>query len=174
MPTVTDCLVHYGSNRHLQGTIGSLTHGITLHGKLFVLSLQVKTLQRDDAQQETEADHTSSCLCACIETGTTYDTEIEVLADGWILRVRNAYDAVTTLAIRSPGQAEEQIIKLEDDPFLTEFQCLVRSSLPADNNVIAADSVPRQPLSSFADALKTYKLSWKIRLAAEENAAQSA
>lgn len=95
-----------------------------------------------------------------------------MLADGWILRVRNAYDSVTTLAIRSPGQSEEQIIKLEDDPFLTEFQCLVRSSLPAEDKTITKGTAPSKPLSSFADALKTYKLSWKIRLAAEENAKQ--
>lgn len=108
-----------------------------------------------------------------LATDGTYDTELEVLADGWILRVRNAYDAVTTLAIRRPGQAQEQIIKLADDPFLTEFQCLVRSSLPGDDEVIKAEGVPDQPLSSFADALKTYKLSWRIRLAAEANATQS-
>ncbi|SAM85488.1 uncharacterized protein UBRO_08052 [Ustilago bromivora] len=120
--------------KHEKGTIGSLTHGITLHG-------------------------------------TTYDTEIEVLADGWILRVRNAYDAVTTLAIRAPGQAEEQIIKMEDDPFLTEFQCLVQASQPAEASTFTTDVVPLRPLSSFADALQTYKLSWKIRLAAEASAA---
>lgn len=94
-----------------------------------------------------------------------------MLADGWILRVRNAYDAVTTLAIRAPGQAEEQIIKMEDDPFLTEFQCLVQASQPAEASTFTTDVVPLRPLSSFADALQTYKLSWKIRLAAEASAA---
>lgn len=102
------------------------------------------------------------------EIGNTYDTEIEVLADGWILRVRNAYDAVTTLAIRKPGQAEEEILKIKDDPFLSEFECLVRCSLPTEDEMAWEKSVPHEPLSSFADALKTYKLSWKIRLAAEE------
>lgn len=87
--------------------------------------------------------------------------------------MRNAYDAVTTLAIRSPGQAEEQIFKVEDDPFLTEFECLVRSSLPPGDATSVGDEVPSEPLSTFADALKTYKLSWKIRLAAEENASGS-
>lgn len=116
---------------------------------------------------------TGYSLIVRLETGNTYDTEIEVLADGWILRVRNAYDAVTTLAIRRPGQAEEEIIKLADDPFLTEFQCLVRSSLRENSEVVQAEGVPHEPLSTFADALKTYKLSWKIRLAAEETAAQS-
>nr|CDI56092.1 uncharacterized protein BN887_02644 [Melanopsichium pennsylvanicum 4] len=116
--------------KHQKGTIGSLTHGITLH-------------------------------------------EIEVLADGWILRVRNAYDAITTLAIRSPHKAEEQIIRLEDDAFLTEFQCLVRSSLSNADNTLALDNVPQEPLSSFADALKTYKLSWQIRLAAEQDVLHS-
>lgn len=106
----------------------------------------------------------------CVIAGTTYDTEIEVLADGWILRVRNAYDAVTTLAIRAPGQAEEQIIKIEDDPFLTEFQCLVAASQSEGSSSVSAVGVPSQPLSSFADALQTYKMSWKIRLAAEANA----
>lgn len=96
-----------------------------------------------------------------------------MLADGWILRVRNAYDAVTTLAIRSPGQAEEQVIKLEDDPFLSEFECLVRSSLAPGAGLKCGEKVPSKPLSSFEDALKTYKLSWKIRLAAEDDASGS-
>ncbi|GAC98001.1 NAD binding dehydrogenase [Pseudozyma hubeiensis SY62] len=122
--------------KHEKGTIGSLTHGITLHG-------------------------------------TTYDTEIEVLADGWILRVRNAYDPVSTLAIRRPGQAEEEIIKIKDDPFLSEFECLTRATQPGIAEMKGGEDVPTEPLSSFADALKTYKLSWKIRLAAEEDAATS-
>ena len=108
-----------------------------------------------------------------LDTGTTYDTEVEVLADGWILRVRNAYDAVTTLGIRRPGAAEEEIIEIQDDPFLSEFECLVRCSTSSDDTKQWKESVPREPLSSFADALKTYKLSWKIRLAAEEEAARS-
>ena len=116
------------------------------------------------------APHFHPTLMRPLNSGTTYDTEIEVLADGWILRVRNAYDAVTTLAIRRPGQSEEQILQLQDDPFLTEFQCLVRASFPALDSTVAVDSAPSQPLSSFEDALKTYKLSWKIRLAAEEEA----
>lgn len=91
-----------------------------------------------------------------------------MLADGWIFRVRNAYDATTTLAIRSPGKTEEEIIKIEDDPFLTEFECLVGCSLEGAESLMSSEGVPSSPLSTFADALETYKLSWKIRLAAEE------
>lgn len=57
---------------------------------------------------------------------------------------------------------------------MTEFECLVQAGLGGESTATSSSSAPSEPLSSFADALKTYKLSWKIRLAAEESAAAMA
>ncbi|PWZ00909.1 hypothetical protein BCV70DRAFT_199278 [Testicularia cyperi] len=102
----------------------------------------------------------------------SYDTEIEVLADGWILRVNNAYDATTTLTVRKPGQSQEQVFHISDDPFLSEFETIVaaiQARKLAKSNPSMSNIAAPAPLSDFADALKTYELTWRIRLAAEES-----
>ncbi|EPQ28407.1 uncharacterized protein PFL1_04234 [Pseudozyma flocculosa PF-1] len=113
--------------KHQLGTIGTLCHGITLHG-------------------------------------TTYDTELEVLADGWVMRLRDAYGRSPSLSIRRPGAAqEEKVVFEDDDPFYTQMATFVAAS--------ESREAPR-PLSTYEDALGTYELTWQIRHASEERLAR--
>ncbi|PWN47540.1 hypothetical protein IE53DRAFT_382047 [Violaceomyces palustris] len=144
--------------RHRRGTIASLTHAITLHGN-------------------------------------KYDTELEVLADGWIFRVRDAYEPITTLSVKGPGVEGEQVFKIQDDPFFSEFETLIRAIRAQPSSQDCEDCegekqrlqegtssnstrkapviAPPLPLSDYSEALKTYELTWRIRLAAEESKASS-
>lgn len=113
--------------KHAQGTIGSLCHGISLHG-------------------------------------TTYDTQLEVLADGWLLRLSGAYTETPRLDVMRPGSAQMESHCAADDPFLTEIKTMVNVARDVPSNVC--------PLSTFDDALQTYELTWAIRKAGEQSAEQ--
>lgn len=112
--------------KHATGTIGSICHGISLHG-------------------------------------TRYDTQLEVLADGWLFRLSGAYTDSPRLDIFKPGTPEHETFSEVDDPFLTEIKTVVDASEP---------SAGAQPLSTFDDALQTYKLTWAIRRAGEKSSAK--
>ncbi|PWN19923.1 hypothetical protein BCV69DRAFT_283450 [Microstroma glucosiphilum] len=92
--------------------------------------------------------------------GAEYSTEIEILADGWRFKLQEAYSTCPTLTIRSPASNDDTIIEYpNEDPFATEFQVIV-DALDGQSD--------QQPLSSWTDALQTYKLTWAIRRASEE------
>lgn len=113
--------------KHQKGTIGSLLHGVSLHG-------------------------------------TTYSTEIDIIADGWLLRLSAVYTNKPTLHIIGPGSTNTEVISLLDDPFLTQFQSLICRIQTGPNGVCKSES---EPLSSYKDALETYDLTWRIRKAGE-------
>ncbi|PWN34582.1 uncharacterized protein FA14DRAFT_31853 [Meira miltonrushii] len=112
--------------KHATGTIGSICHGISLHG-------------------------------------TRYDTQLEVLADGWLFRLSGAYTDTPRLDIIKPGTAEIETFSEVDDPFLTEISTVVDASQHLAGH---------KPLSTFDDALQTYELTWAIRRAGERSSAK--
>ncbi|KZT00427.1 uncharacterized protein LAESUDRAFT_816521 [Laetiporus sulphureus 93-53] len=94
--------------------------------------------------------------------GTTYDTEFEIYADGYRLKLMDPYNN-PVLSVRRPGIETEEIIHFpEDDPFYSELSTIV-------------DEVQQSPrraaiLSTYQDAVKTYEFTWCIRRAGEHSA----
>lgn len=96
--------------------------------------------------------------------GTTYDTEFEVYADGYRLKLVNPYGA-PTLYVRRPGIAADEVHTFaDDDPFYTELSTFI------DAVEIPSQETKARILSSYADAVKTYELTWRIRRAGEASA----
>ena len=94
--------------------------------------------------------------------GFNYSTEIDVLADGYSLRLVDPYNA-PALYFRRPGDDHEEVVRYQnDDPFFSEVSNLI------DNIEHGPGSAPI--LSSYDDAVKTYALSWAIRNASEASA----
>ncbi|WFD32284.1 hypothetical protein MSPP1_003329 [Malassezia sp. CBS 17886] len=91
--------------------------------------------------------------------GQDFATELEVFADGYSLRLCDPYNA-PTLYLRRPEDDHEEVLRYQDDdPFFSEVANLI-------------DCVEHGPnaapiLSSYEDAVKTYALTWAIRLASE-------
>lgn len=101
--------------------------------------------------------------------GDKYDTEVEVLADGWKFRVTDLYSPCPVLFIREPGVKEEVRVEYpNEDPFQTQFETIVgvvdRQRAQTAPNVATRYT---EPLSTYSDALSTYLLSWQIRIASE-------
>lgn len=95
--------------------------------------------------------------------GDTYETEIEIIADGWRFVLSDAYSSCPILTIRSPTSTKTERIEFpNEDPFRSQFKRILDG---IDNE---EDEIINKPLSDWKDALKTYELTWKIRLAAEE------
>ncbi|KAA1469526.1 hypothetical protein DENSPDRAFT_772653 [Dentipellis sp. KUC8613] len=96
--------------------------------------------------------------------GHNYSCELEVYADGYQFKLVDPY-VQPILYIRRPGSdLDEQHRFPDDDPFFSEVSNLV--------DVI--EDIEEQPdgstiLSSFEDAVKTYELTWAIRLASEKS-----
>jgi len=97
--------------------------------------------------------------------GTAYDCELELWADGYHMRLIDPYNA-PVLMVRRPGDDhEERHSFVDDDPFFSEIS----------NFIDAIEDGPHPHiLSSFADATKTYELTWAIRLASEAAARATA
>ncbi|KIJ26821.1 hypothetical protein M422DRAFT_272025 [Sphaerobolus stellatus SS14] len=86
---------------------------------------------------------------------TTYDTEFEVYADGFRLKLVDPYGS-PTLYVRRPGIKEEETYKFEeDDPFFSEISTFV--------DAIEGRVPKHNILSSYEDALRTYEFTWQIR-----------
>lgn len=124
------------------GAVGTLTHVIALHGRnLYDISGEGR-------------------LHAF--TGTTYDTELEVYADGYHFKLVDPY-STPKLYIRRPGSAEVEVhIFTDDDPFHTELATFI--------DVVEGRRGGEEILSSYEDAIKTYELTWAIRRASERAA----
>ncbi|GFZ43959.1 hypothetical protein JCM24511_01679 [Saitozyma sp. JCM 24511] len=103
-----------------------------------------------------------------------YDVELVVLADGWKLRLVDPYGVAPKLYVRRPGASEEgefwpicvcfclcvQTIFTDDDCYLSEISALV--------DVVDGKAPQSAILSTYADALESYKLTWAIRSAGEK------
>lgn len=48
-----------------------------------------------------------SLLLFFFQTGNTYDTEFELVADGWVFRLKGAYSSSPRLFVRELGAVEE-------------------------------------------------------------------
>ena len=76
--------------------------------------------------------------------GHNYSCEIEVYADGYMLKLVDPY-VQPTLYIRKPGDDHEQMIKFpDDDPFFSEVSVLIDNIEDIEENPDTA-----QILSSF-------------------------
>ncbi|KAK4703353.1 hypothetical protein P7C70_g2865, partial [Phenoliferia sp. Uapishka_3] len=99
--------------------------------------------------------------------GIKYATDIEVYADGYKLYLSDPYNA-PVLRIRSPASDNEEVCTFEDDdPYFSEVQAFIDASDPSNTSAFSEDV---EILSSFDDSLKTYALSWAIRVASERTA----
>ncbi|PWN39368.1 hypothetical protein IE81DRAFT_338475 [Ceraceosorus guamensis] len=93
--------------------------------------------------------------------GFNYATELDVICDGYSLRLVDPYNA-PVLYLRRPGDDHEEVIRYQnDDPFFSEVANLI------DNIEKGPGSAPI--LSSYEDAAMTYALTWAIREASERN-----
>lgn len=91
--------------------------------------------------------------------GARFATELDVYADGFSLRLVDPYNSPALYVRRPSSEDEEEYRFPDDDPFYTEAANMVDC---AERGRGAA------PLhSSFGDAVKTYALTWAIRLASE-------
>ncbi|WFD07116.1 hypothetical protein MVES1_002473 [Malassezia vespertilionis] len=93
--------------------------------------------------------------------GHNYSTELDLYADGHMLRLVDPYNN-PVLYFRRPGDDHEEIVRYpNDDPFFSEVSNLI-------------DCIEHGPnaapiLSSYEDATKTYALTWAIRMASERS-----
>ncbi|KAH9841957.1 putative oxidoreductase C terminal-domain-containing protein [Rhodofomes roseus] len=95
--------------------------------------------------------------------GATYDTEFEVYADGYRLKLIDPYGSTPVLSVRRPGVAGEEMHTFpDDDPFYSELSTIIDAI--REPNSGARSSI----LSSYEDAVKTYELTWQIRRAGEK------
>lgn len=92
--------------------------------------------------------------------GWNYETQIEILGDGYYISVRDPYEKCL-ITYRAPGTEEEQTLQLRDDPYKTEIEAFINAIKTGDRTLIQ---------SNFEDAFKTYQLTWAIRRKAEESA----
>ncbi|WFD01431.1 hypothetical protein MOBT1_000094 [Malassezia obtusa] len=96
--------------------------------------------------------------CVALQ-GHNYSTELDVYADGHMLRLVDPYNA-PILYFRRPGDDHEEIVRYQnDDPFFSEVSNFI------DCIEHGSDAAPI--LSTYEDAVKTYALTWAIREASE-------
>ncbi len=105
------------------GALGSLTHGVLLHGR-------------------------------------KYEAELEVWGDGLRMVLCDPYGACQ-LFVRRPGSEATEVLEFfgDDDPYLSEDEAFIDAVRRGDASGVR---------STYADAMKTYELTWAIRRAAEE------
>jgi len=89
--------------------------------------------------------------------GWAYDTQIEVLGDGYQIVLRDPYGKCQ-IDYREPGSETTQTIHEPDDPYQLELETFVAACKVRD---------PAKVASSYADAIKTHRLAWAIRNAAD-------
>jgi hypothetical protein len=87
-----------------------------------------------------------------------YESELEVWGDGLRMVLADPYGACR-LHVRRPHGEETHAQDLsDDDPYLTEDQVFIDAVRSGDASAVR---------STYADAFKTYELTWAIRRAAE-------
>jgi len=85
--------------------------------------------------------------------GWKYELQLELFGDGFYIYVQNPYDECRII-VRKPGSEVEEITTLMDDPYLHEVEVFINAVRIGDKSKIA---------STYADAFKTFKLSWAIQ-----------
>lgn len=135
-------------------------------GKLHKLNVDEEAIPPEDriprvtsATWKYESGAVGSLMHCVALHGQDFFTHLDVFADGYYLRLVDPYHA-PTLYVRRPGDdREETYCYSEDDPFFSEVSNLV------DCIEHGPDASPI--LSTYEDAVKTYALTWAIRLASE-------
>jgi len=95
--------------------------------------------------------------------GASYACELEVYADGFLLKLIDPYNA-PELRVRRPGGEDEVVYKFsDDDPFFSEASNFIDV---VEQKNYASEEV--NILSSYEDACKTYEFTWAIRNASEK------
>jgi len=89
--------------------------------------------------------------------GSKYESELEIIGDGYRITLTDPYDACRLSYIAS-GQTTPVECKLPDDPYYIEVETFVEACKTRDPSKIA---------SSFMDAFRTHQLTWAIRVASE-------
>ncbi|WFC94946.1 hypothetical protein MBRA1_001584 [Malassezia brasiliensis] len=136
-------------------------------GKLHKLNVDEEAIPPEDriprvtsATWKYESGAVGSLMHCVALHGQDFFTHLDVFADGYYLRLVDPYHA-PTLYVRRPGDDHEETYRYsEDDPFFSEVSNLV-------------DCIQHGPnaapiLSTYEDAVKTYALTWAIRLASEK------
>jgi len=87
-----------------------------------------------------------------------YESELEVWGDGLRMVLSDPYGACR-LHVRRPHEEQTETLSFsDDDPYLTEDQTFIDAIRRRDASGIR---------SSYADAMRTYEMTWAIRRAAE-------
>jgi len=107
---------------------------------------------------------------ALVLQGTKYSTELEIYADGWQLKLVDAYNQ-PTLHLRTPeSDFEEIIFEEDDDPYFGEISAFVDAAESHhSSSAVADDDEESGILSSFRDAANTYALTWAIKEQSEKS-----
>ncbi|TKA52901.1 hypothetical protein B0A53_04204 [Rhodotorula sp. CCFEE 5036] len=104
--------------------------------------------------------------------GYKYSCELDVLCDGYQLKLIDPYNA-PELRVRTPNGDDEQVYRFDrDDPYASELGAWLDEcdhGKAADDSAVADDDESYGILSSYEDAAKSYALSWAIRFASEAN-----
>jgi predicted dehydrogenase len=86
-----------------------------------------------------------------------YDTQLEVWGDGLRVALVDPYGKPKLLVRRPHSEATKEVVLAADDPYLSEDRAFVAAVRSGDASGIR---------SSYADALKTFELTWAITDAA--------
>ncbi|KAF8321646.1 hypothetical protein DL93DRAFT_2163246 [Clavulina sp. PMI_390] len=96
--------------------------------------------------------------------GGQYACELEVYADGFLLKLIDPYNA-PELRVRRPGEEIEMVYKFpDDDPFFSEASNFIDV---VEQKNYASEEI--NILSNYEDACKTYEFTWAIREASEKS-----
>lgn len=116
--------------------------------------------------------------------GARFSNEITIFADGYQIRLSELY-TTPTLYVRSPkSDSVEQIYNYPgDDSFFNELSAFVFSAAARRNKKVLLtegkdvneddDLMADHFLSSYEDALNTFKLTWKIREQSDESSQET-
>jgi len=96
---------------------------------------------------------------AALLHGEKYDSELEVWGDGLRMVLADPYGDCRLHIRRPGGEAIETFAFAGDDPYRTEDEVFLAAVRSGDASMIQ---------SPYADAMKTYELTWAIRRAGEE------
>lgn len=146
-------------------------------GKLDVVPVDEEKIAEDDrvprvtsATWKYENGAVGSLTHALVLQGTKYSTELEIYADGWQLKLVDAYNQ-PTLHLRTPeSDFEEIIFEEDDDPYFGEMSAFIDAAESHhSSSAVADDEEDSGILSSFRDAANTYALTWAIKEASEKS-----
>lgn len=148
-------------------------------GQLSAVSVDEASIPEDDriprvttASWKFETGAIGTFTHALVLQGYKYSCELDVLCDGYQLKLIDPYNA-PELRVRTPNGDDEQVYRFDrDDPYASELGAWLDEcdhGKAADDSAVADDDESYGILSSYEDAAKSYALSWAIRFASEAN-----